>query len=84
MTRGIKINEENELLTSLFYYDQLKREFANFKDYFSDIKNKEKEIKSNKDLFKLIELNLNVVLKNFIFIINKLEVQLNHEIIDNI
>lgn len=84
LTRGIKINEENELLTSLFYYDQLKRDFANFKDYFSDIKNKEKEIKSNKDLFKLIELNLNVVLKNFIFILNKLEVQLNHEIIDNI
>ena len=81
---GTKISDENELLAYLFYYDQLNREIVNYKDFFSDIKNKEKDIEENKNIFRLIELNLKVVLMNYNFILDKMENLLTHEIIDNI
>ena len=83
-SRGTKINDENELLAHLFYYEQLNREIIKYKDLFKDINNKEKEIEENKDLFRLVELNLKVVLANYNFILNKIETILNHEIIDNL
>ena len=34
---GTKINDENELLANLFYYEQLNREIIKYKDLFNDI-----------------------------------------------
>ena len=81
-SHGTKINEENEILAYLFYYQQLNREISNYKDFFNDIINKEKEIEDNKDLFRLIELNFDIVLKNYNFILDKLENMLAKQIID--
>ena len=80
--KGTKINEENEILAYLFYYQQLNREINNYKDFFNDIINKEKEIEENKDLFRLIELNFDIVLKNYNFILDKLENMLTKQIMD--
>jgi len=80
--RGTKINDENEILAYLFYYQQLNREISNYKDFFNDIMNKEKEIEENKDLFRLIELNFDIVLKNYNIILDKLENMLTRQIID--
>ena len=82
-THGEKINDENELLAYLFYYQQLNREIEIYKEFFNDIINKEKEIEENKDLFKLIELNLKVILMNYNIILDKMEVLLN-DVIYNI
>ena len=82
-THGEKINDENELLAYIFYYQQLNREIETYKEFFNDIINKKKEIEKNKDLFKLIELNLNVILKNYNIILDKMEVILNN-VIDSI
>ena len=79
---GTTINNENELLASLFYYAQLKREIENYKDFFNDIKNNGKEIEENKEIFRLIELNLKVVLMNYNFLLTKMQILLNHEIMD--
>ena len=81
-SRGSKINDENEFLAHLFYFSQLNREIVNYKIFFSDIK--EKEIEENNDLFRLVELNLKVVLANYDFLIDKMERILEHEIIDSI
>ena len=83
-SRGTKINNENELLALLFYYEQLNREISNYKDFFNDIIRKEKEINENKDLFRLIELNIKVVLTNYNFILDKIETLINNDIIDNL
>ena len=83
-SRGTKINDENELLTHLFYYEQLNREIIKYKDLFNDIINKEKDIEDNKDLYRLVEINLKVVLANYNFMLDKIERILNHEIIDNL
>ena len=83
-SKGTKINDENEFLSHLFYYEQLNREIGNYKDYFDDIKNKQKDIEENKDLFRLIELNLEVVLMNYNLILDKLENMLTRQIMDNI
>lgn len=80
--KGTKINEENEILAYLFYYQQLNREISHYKDFFNDIINKEKEIEENKDLFRLIEMNLDIVLKNYKFILDKLENMLTKQIMD--
>ena len=79
---GAKINDDNELSTQLFYYQQLNREMENYKDFFNDIINKEKEIEENKDLFRLIELNLKVILMNYNFLLDKMEKILINKIID--
>ena len=81
-SRGSMINEENEYLAYLFYLAQLNREIFNYKDFFNDIK--EKEIEENKDLFRLVELNLKVVLDNYNFLLEKMERILEREIIDSI
>ncbi len=81
---GAKINDQNEYLAHLFYYQQLNREIGNYKDFFNDVKNKQKEIEENKDLFRIIELNLRVVLMNYIFVLDKMEKILNQQIINNI
>ena len=83
-SRGTKINDENELLAHLFYYEQLNREIIKYKDLFNDVTNKEKEIEENKDLYRLVEINLKVVLANYNFMLDKIERILNHEIIDNL
>ena len=77
-----KINDENEILAYLFYYQQLNRAIISYKDFFNDIINKEKEIEENKDLFRLIELNFDIVLKNYNFILDKLENMLTKQIMD--
>ena len=48
---GSKINDDNELLSQLYIYQQLNREIKNYKDFFNNIINKEKEIEENKDIF---------------------------------
>ena len=83
-SRGTKINDENELLAHLFYYEQLNREIIKYKDLFNDVINKGKEIEENKDLYRLVEINLKVVLANYNFMLDKIERILNHEIIDNL
>ena len=82
LANGAKINDDNELLVQLFYYKQLNREMENYKDFFNDIINKEKEIEENKDLFRLIELNLKVILMNYNYLIDKMEKILTNKIID--
>ena len=71
LSRGAKINDENEYLTYLFYFEQLNKEILNFKNFFKDIINEEKNINENKDLFRLVELNLKVVLANYHFCLIK-------------
>ena len=83
-SRGTKINNENEYLAYLFYFDQLNKEIPNFKNFFKDIITNQKDINKNNDLFRLVELNLKVVLANYIFLLDKMERLLNNEIIDNI
>ena len=81
---GTKINDDNEFLSNLFYYEQLNREIIKYKDLFNDINNKEKEIEENKDLYRLVEINLKVVLANYNFILDNMERILTHEITDNL
>ncbi len=82
--RGNKINDENEFLAYLFFYEQLNNEILNYKNFFNDIINKENEINEYKDLYRLIELNLKLVIKNYNFLLNQMEVILNHDILDNL
>ena len=79
---GSKINDDNELLSQLYIYQQLNREMENYKDFFYDIINKEKEIEENKDIFRLIELNLKVVLINYNYLLDKMEKIMINKIID--
>ena len=82
LASGYIINDDNELLSQLYLYQQLNREMDNYKDFFYDIINKEKEIEENKDLFKLIELNLKVVLINYNYLLDKMEKIIINKIID--
>lgn len=79
-----KVDDENEYLSYLFYYQQINREMGNYKDFFNDIKNKPKEVEENKDLYSIIELNMRVVLMNYNFLLDKMEKLMMQQIIDNL
>jgi len=82
---GSKISDDNEYLSHLFYLEQLSKEMENYKEFFKDIINKEKNIKEkkeDKDLFKLIEMNYRCILNNYNLLLDSMERILNREIID--
>ena len=82
---GSKISDDNEFLSRLFYLEQLSKGTTNYKELFSDVIKKEKDIKEKKednDLFKLIEMNFRCVLNNYNFLLDSMEVILNREILD--
>jgi len=82
---GSKISNDNEYLSHLFYLEQLSKEMNNYKEFFKDIINKEKNIKEkkeDKDLFKLIEMNYRCILNNFNLLLDSMERILNREILD--
>ena len=82
---GSKISDDNEYLAHLFYLEQLSKEMENFKKFFKDIINKEKNIKEkkeDKDLFKLIEMNYRCILNNYNLLLDSMERILNREILD--
>ena len=57
----------------------------NYKEFFKDIINKEKNIKEkkeDKDLFKLIEMNYRCILNNYNLLLDSMERILNREILD--
>ena len=82
---GSKISDDNEFLSRLFYLEQLSKGTTHYKELFSDVIKKEKDIKEKKednDLFKLIEMNFRCVLNNYNFLLDSMEVILNREILD--
>ena len=82
---GSKISDDNEYLAHLFYLEQLSKEMENYKEFFKDIINKEKNIKEkkeDKDLFKLIEMNYRCILNNYNLLLDSMERILNREILD--
>jgi len=82
---GSKISNDNEYLSHLFYLEQLSKEMENYKEFFKDIINKEKNIKEkkeDKDLFKLIEMNYRCILNNYNLLLDSMERILNREILD--
>ena len=82
---GSKISDDNEFLSRLFYLEQLSKGTTHYKELFSDVIEKEKDIKEKKednDLFKLIEMNFRCVLNNYNFLLDSMEVILNREILD--
>lgn len=82
---GNKISDDNEFLSRLFYLEQLSKGMTHYKELFSDVIKKEKDIKEKKednDLFKLIEMNFRCVLNNYNFLLDSMEVILNREILD--
>ena len=82
---GSKISDDNEFLSRLFYLEQLSKGMTHYKELFSDVIKKEKDIKEKKednDLFKLIEMNFRCVLNNYNFLLDSMEVILNREILD--
>ena len=82
---GSKISNDNEYLSHLFYLEQLSKEMNNYKEFFKDIINKEKNIKEkkeDKDLFKLIEMNYRCILNNYNLLLDSMERILNREILD--
>ena len=82
---GNKISDDNEYLAHLFYLEQLSKEMENYKEFFKDIINKEKNIKEkkeDKDLFKLIEMNYRCILNNYNLLLDSMERILNREILD--
>ena len=82
---GSKISDDNEFLSRLFYLEQLSKGMKHYKELFSDVIKKEKDIKEKKednDLFKLIEMNFRCVLNNYNFLLDSMEVILNREILD--
>ena len=82
---GSKISDDNEFLSRLFYLEQLNKGTTHYKELFSDVIKKEKDIKEKKednDLFKLIEMNFRCVLNNYNFLLDSMEVILNREILD--
>jgi hypothetical protein len=81
---GAKVDDENEYLSYLFYYQQLNREMGNYKDFFNDIKNNQKDVEENKDLFSIIELNMRLALMNYNFLLDKMEKLLLQQIMENL
>ena len=82
---GSKISDDNEFLSRLFYLEQLSKGTTHYKELFSDVIKKEKDIKEKKednDLFKLIEMNFRCVLNNYNLLLDSMEVILNREILD--
>ena len=82
---GSKISDDNEFLSRLFYLEQLSKGTTHYKELFSDVIKKEKDIKEKKednDLFKLIEMNFRCVLNNYNFLLDSMEVILNRQILD--
>ena len=82
---GSKISDDNEFLSRLFYLEQLSKGTTHYKELFSDVIKKKKDIKEKKednDLFKLIEMNFRCVLNNYNFLLDSMEVILNREILD--
>ena len=82
---GNKISDDNEYLAHLFYLEQLSKQMENYKEFFKDIINKEKNIKEkkeDKDLFKLIEMNYRCILNNYNLLLDSMERILNREILD--
>ena len=82
---GSKISDDNEFLSRLFYLEQLSKGTTHYKELFSDVIKKEKDInekKEDNDLFKLIEMNFRCVLNNYNFLLDSMEVILNREILD--
>jgi hypothetical protein len=82
---GSRISNENEYLAHLFYMEQLSKGVGYYKDIFSDVIKKEKDIKEkkeDKDLFKLIEMNYRCILNNYNSLLDSMERILNKEILD--
>ena len=84
---GSKISNENEYLSHLFYLEQLSKGTQYYKEIFDDIIKKEndiKNIKEDKELFKLIEMNFRCILNNYNLLLDNMERIMNREILDSI
>ena len=82
---GSKISDDNEYLAHLFYMEQLSKGMEYYKDIFSDVIKKEKDLKEKKedrDLFKLIEMNYRIALNNYNLLLDSMEIILNRKILD--